>query len=94
MLQGGRSRGLPELLWGLAIQEVPGHLDGEETVATSHRDTAVSGAPPITPGAGTPPRVVITPSTNIYWDLAGALRPHKKQIPPCHQPDVPVRRYL
>ena len=90
LLQGGRFRGLPELLWGLAVQEVPGHLEGEETVTTPHRDTAVSGAPPITPGAGTPPRAVIIPSTNIYWDLAGALRPHKKQTPPCHQLDVPV----
>lgn len=43
LLQEGRFRGLPELLWGLAIQEVPGHLDGEETVTTSHRDMAVSG---------------------------------------------------
>ena len=59
-------------------------------MTTPHRDTAVSGAPPITPGAGTPPRAVIVPSTNIHWGPAGALHPHKKQTPPCHQPNVPV----
>lgn len=81
LLQGGRFRGLPELLWGLEIQVVLGHLDGEERVTTRTGARPCRGAAPTTPGAGKPSRVLIIHSTNIYWGLVGALRPHEKQAP-------------
>lgn len=81
MLQGGRFQGLPALLWGLAIQEVPGHLDGEETATTSHKDTAVSGRST----HHTRSREAVQGShhsfNNHLRDLAGALRPQDKQAP-------------
>ena len=67
MLQGGRFQGLPELLWGLEIQVVLGHLDGEETVTTRTGARPCRGAAPTTPGTGKLSRVLIIHSANIYW---------------------------
>lgn len=37
-IQGDQLQELQELLWDLVIQEVLGHLDGEETVSKLHGD--------------------------------------------------------